>query len=80
MVMSDELRARIRELAAKKGLGSPTKLAAASGVPRPACSRILSGSAAKKDINTETLEKLARALGCTVQLLEFKPAKKQRRK
>lgn len=77
--MSDELRARIRELAAKKGLDSPTKLAEASGVPRPACSRILSGSAAKKDINTETLEKLARAFGCTVQLLESKPSGRKQR-
>lgn len=68
MVMTNRLRTRICTLARAKKLNSPTALSKASGLTRPDCSNILSGK--KKDITTGTLEKLAKALGCTVELLE----------
>lgn len=69
MVISDSLRHRIKSLAEKQHLG-PTELEEKSGVPRGTISKILNDSPSKKDINTETLEKLAKGLGCTVKLLK----------
>jgi len=65
MVMSRKIRQRLNKLVKEQGL-TVSDLARKSGVDRPTCSRVLSGA---QDVMTETLEKLAAALGCTVEIL-----------
>ncbi len=71
MVMSKRLQGRLKKMFNRTGW-SLAELARRSGVDRPTCSKLLSGDEAKKDVETETLERLAKAFGCTVELMTKK--------
>ncbi len=66
MPMTEKMRVRLNELVEASTMSVP-KIAKAAEMPHPDLYRLLSGK--KADIESGTLERLAGALGCTVELL-----------